>query len=282
MKKILCLLVITLSLCACSNEESQKNTNVSNNEMTVHYIDVGNADATLYKSNNCNILIDAGTNEEGNNVVNYLKENNITELNYVVGTHPHEDHIGGLDDVINNIKVDNIYLPDKTHTSKTFESVIDAIEKHNLSINIPKDNEEIKCGNINMKFLGPKENKDYGKNLNAWSIVTKINFGDTSFLSAGDMDFQAETDLLASKQDLTSNVFKVNHHGSNNHTNSEELLNKINPNIAIISTGQPNSYGHPHQETIDRLNTLNIKIYRTDEVGTIVLKTNGTSVTKEN
>lgn len=239
--------------------------------LIVDYLDVGQADSILIRNQEQSMLIDAGKNEDGQKVVNFLQEKGIEQLTYVIGTHPHEDHIGGLDDVINQIDVENVYMPKITTNTRTYEEVIEAIQKRQLTIKVPQKGDTLKIGDAECEFMTePIENK---KNLNLSSLVTRITFGQTSFLMMGD----AETENEKSRTWPQTNVLKVGHHGSNTST-SDSFLQQIKPQVAIISVGKNNDYGHPKEAILKRLNKLGTKIYRTDEKGTIEVISDGEKI----
>lgn len=239
--------------------------------LVVDYLDVGQADSILIRNQEQSMLIDAGKNEDGQKVVNFLQEKGIEQLTYVIGTHPHEDHIGGLDDVINQIDVENVYMPKITTNTRTYEEVIEAIQKRQLTIKVPQKGDTLKIGDAECEFMTePIENK---KNLNLSSLVTRITFGQTSFLMMGD----AETENEKGRTWPQTNVLKVGHHGSNTST-SDSFLQQIKPQVAIISVGKNNDYGHPKEAILKRLNKLGTKIYRTDEKGTIEVISDGEKI----
>lgn len=244
--------------------------------LQVHFLDVGQADSTLLVCDGEAMLIDAGTNEQGQNVVRYLQDQGVETLRYVVGTHPHEDHIGGLDDVIAAFGVQDVLLPDKSHTSKTFEDMLDAIEAKNLEITIPEVGEEYTLGGATFTILSPQRN-DYS-DLNDYSIALRVEYGADSFLFTGDSGKIPNGEMLASGRTLRSTVYKVAHHGSAEN-NEEEFLAAIRPQYAVIQCGEGNSYGHPHAETLERLAALGTEVFRTDEDGTVVASTQGNGVT---
>ncbi len=285
LNKIILILIVLIGI-FYTNKELIKKDNTSYamkqtenddvNKLEIYYFDVGQADSILIKENNYNILIDAGNNEDGENLVNYLKKDlNINKLNMVVGTHPHEDHIGGLDNIIDEYDIDTILMPNATSTSKTFESVLNSIENKNYKITVPKIDEEFNYGNIKLKVLYTGTNE---KDLNNNSIVLKLTYFNNKFLFTGDATSKVEKKLL--KKDIESDVLKIGHHGSE-YSTTNDFLDKVNPKYAIIEVGKNNIYKHPKQITLDKLNAKNIKIYRTDLDGTIKLTSDGNNITFE-
>lgn len=238
-------------------------------------IDVGQGDSILIQSNNQNMLIDAGTNASENKIVSYLKQNNVDRLDYVIATHPHEDHIGGLDYVVKTFEIGEIIMPEKLHTTQTFENLLDAIESKKLQITKPVKGQSYKIGSGSFTILGPI--KDYD-NLNDVSVGIKLINGNNSFVMCGDAEEQAELDIKNNNSNLKANVLKLGHHGSSTSTN-EQFLNAISPEFVVISVGAGNSYGHPHQDTLKTLKDKNIKLFRTDMSGTIVFRSDGTNIT---
>lgn len=254
------------------NTNQNLQTEVINGEnVIVHFIDVGQADSILVQSDGKNMLIDAGTNEIGKTVVKYLNDLGISKIDYLVGTHPHEDHIGGLDDVIDNFDIGTIYMPKIQTNTKTFESVLDSIANKNLKITSPNVGDTFNVGNASCEIMacGTGSSKEKS-NLNLSSIVIRMVYGTQSFLFTGDME--VENEQARSWPETT--VLKVAHHGSDT-SSSENFLEQVHPKIAVISVGKDNSYGHPKQTTLDKLNKLNTKVYRTDLQGTIVVICDG-------
>ena len=237
--------------------------------LSVSFIDVGQADSVLIRNGNYNMLIDAGNNEDGEKLVNYFKSLGIEEFTYVFATHPHEDHIGGMDDIINNFKIDNYYMSNKLSTTKTFMDVLDALDGRNLKYTVPNKGDTLKLGDANIKVIYPGDDKS---NINDSSIVLKITYGKNSFLLTGDATSNVERKIY--NEDIKSDVLKVAHHGSS-YSSTDVFLDKVKPYYAVISVGKNNIYNHPSNKTLEKLNKRNIKVYRTDLDGTIVFISDG-------
>ncbi len=244
-------------------------------DLRVSFIDVGQGDSEFIElPNGETLLIDAGTNETGQNVTNYIKSLGYTSINYVVGTHPHEDHIGGLDDVINTFDVGSLYMPKVTADTQTFEDVLDAAESKGLMINTAKAGVTlVDSDGLSVKMLAPTQ--DSYDNTNDYSAVIKVVYDDTSFLFTGDAEEYSES-LISG--DVKADVLKVGHHGSSTST-SQAFLDRVSPSYAVISCGRDNSYGHPHSETLQKLSAAGVIVYRTDELGTITAVSDGKTIT---
>ena len=257
-----------------AQESPDINTNVvEGQDVVVKFFDVGQADSILVQSAGVNMLIDAGTNNMGNTVVQNLKDLGITKIDYLVGTHPHEDHIGGMDDVINNFEIGTIYMPKVQTNTKTFEDVLDAISNKGLTITTPEVGYVFEVGNTKCEVMcAGTGTTEENSNLNLSSIVIRMVYGEESFLFMGDAEEKNES----SRQWPQTTVLKVGHHGSDT-SSSESFLNQVKPEISVISVGINNTYGHPKKTTLDKLNALETSIYRTDQNGTITITCDGTN-----
>lgn len=244
------------------------------NLLKIHFIDVGQGDSTLIQLPNGEVsLIDGGPGSAQDKVVKYIEGLGIEEIDHLIVTHPHEDHIGGLPQIVENFKIKKVYMPNKTANTVVFEELLLAIKKQNLNIDIVKagdyliDEEQLK-----FYFLAP--NRDDYDETNDFSIVSKIDFFDNSLIVAGDAEKNSEMDMIDSGLDLKADLLRVGHHGGRTSTN-DDFLEKVNPKYSIISVGRENAYGHPHRETLERLNKIGTKILRTDRLGDIVFISDG-------
>ncbi len=246
-----------------------------NSNFEVHFIDVGQADSALIECDGETMMIDGGNVADSNVVAAYLKKEDVTELNYVVCSHAHEDHVGGLSGALSVTKADNIYAPKTETNTKAYKNFKKKAEEQNVEIKHPNVGDEIQLGSSTVEFLGPVD--ENGKDLNSTSIVLKITYGNTSFLFTGDAESDEEEEILNSGADLKSTVLKVGHHGSRTST-SYPFLREVMPQYAVISVEKGNSYGHPNEETLSKLSDAGEEVYRTDESGDIVMTSDGNNI----
>ena len=235
----------------------------------MYFIDVGEADCILIKYNDEYTLVDAGNNKDGKKIVAYLNELGVEHFEYVIGTHAHEDHIGGIDDIIKNFSIDHIYMPKTEIDMITYTEIKDELNKKGIKYETPKIDKSFKMSQVQFKVLWIDDNKE---DINATSIVLKVTYQNTSYLLMADATTDVEHQIL--EKDIESDLIKVAHHGSN-HSSSAIFLKKVNPKYAIISVGTPNDYGFPKQVTLEKLEKLNALILRTDELGTIIASSDG-------
>lgn len=255
-------------------QQGQQDIAVPEGEMVVHFIDVGQADCILLASGGHFMLIDGGNNEDGDRIVSYLKNVGVKKLDIVVGTHPHEDHIGALDTAIHQFDVGAVYMPDAAVDTTTYRDVISAVKKKGLKVQNPKSGDVLDFNGIPVEVFAPV--KEY-RNVNNSSIVMRVSVGDTAFLFTGDVETDAEFDILEKGYDISADVLKVSHHGSSG-SSVEEFLAYVDADYAVISVGKGNTYDHPEEVTLNRLKNYGMKIFRTDEQGTIICSTDGKNI----
>lgn len=243
--------------------------------MEVHFIDVGQGDSTLIKCGDHAMLIDAGDNSKGTTVQLYLKKQGISKLDYLVLTHPDADHIGGADVIVTKFNIDNVFMSSFTKDNKTYRELIDALTYKSLQWSTPSVGSTYTLGSAEFTIIAP--NNTYSDPNNS-SVGLIIKNGESSFLFTGDAEEDAESDILENKISIDADVYQVGHHGSKT-ASSKALLKAVNPTYAVISCGEDNSYGHPHAETLNNLRTMGVKVFRTDEQGSIIATSDGKDIT---
>lgn len=250
----------------------------ADSHLEVHYIDVGQADSALILCDGEAMLIDGGNVADSNLIYTYLEKNHIDHLNTIVVTHAHEDHCGGIAGALSYATVDTLYSPVTEYNSKAFSNVVKKLADQDKSITVPHPGDQFMIGSALITIVGPIKESDEPNNT---SIVLRLDYGETSFLFTGDAEREEENDILDAGYDVSCNVLKTGHHGSETST-SYRWLREVDPEYAIISCGKDNSYGHPHEAVISRFNDAEVQVMRTDLLGDIVATSDGKSVTFHN
>lgn len=251
--------------------------NVSQNDyVSVHFIDVSQGDCQLIElPEGKTMLIDAGDNGTEDRIIDYIESLGIKKIDYLVATHPHADHIGGMAEVIANFDIGEIYMPKIQNNTKTFEDMLDVIGEKNLTITSAESGKVLfDYSGVRAEILSPKKGETY-EEMNNYSAVLMLQCGDKRFLFMGDAEKDVEEEIL--KKDLDADVLKVGHHGSTT-SSSKKFLEQVSPEYAVISCGEGNDYGHPHKETINNLKKIAKEILRTDKSGTIVMRCDGSNI----
>ena len=272
---ILCLLIVGCSSPFVENDAETSISTFSGDTLRVNYIDVGQGDAIFIQlPNKETMLIDAGESFEVDNVINYLNNLGITKIDYVVGTHPHTDHIGGLESIVNTFDIGSIYMPKAVSNTKTYEDLLTAINNKGLKVKTAKSGVVVlDDNNLKLEFIAP--NSDSYSELNNYSTVLKLTYLDNTFLFMGDAETLSENEITS---EIKADVIKVGHHGSDS-SSGIEFVKKVSPEYAIIMVGEGNSYNHPYQSIIDRYQSVGAKVLRTDLDGNIVCDSDGVDVT---
>ncbi|RUL56374.1 MBL fold metallo-hydrolase [Lysinibacillus antri] len=275
MQQYLYLLIIALILTGCTEKETVQLTpdiETSGKDMLIHFIDVGQGDSIFIQTpNGETMLVDGGTRSAGQEVVAYLQQQNVKQLNYIVATHPDADHIGGLIPVLNAIPVHNFIDSGKVHTSQTYEDMLSLIQTKKIPFSVAHVGDTVPLDeDLNITVISADET---ASDNNEASVVLKVTYNDISLLLTGDAGVELEEQMLTSK-DIQATILKAGHHGSNT-SSSLPFLQAVQPEVTILSYGQNNSYGHPHLEVIEYLRQVGSKIYGTAESGSIVITTDG-------
>lgn len=256
--------------------ENAQEVNLNNDKLNMIFFYVGQADCTLIKLNDKVMLIDAGNNEDGKNVVVFLQEKNITHIDYLVGTHADEDHIGGLDDVINNLDIENVLIPTVGKSGTDYKNLVKACEDKNVPLQNPTMGDIFEVDGANFEIMSAMEEE--GTSDNNSSLVINLTYNQTNYLFMGDAEIEVENSRSWEK----INVLKVGHHGSNS-SSSEKFLNQVKPEYSIIEVGKDNQYNLPSDKAIKRLEDCGSKVLRTDkangdEVGSFWLTSDGNTI----
>lgn len=287
MKKLLTIISVVLIICLVLvigiqyaiwefDLLKEKPANLTDPVLTIHFIDVGQGDCTLIESQGHYALIDAGEYEERNKVISYLTEEGVENLDFIISTHPHSDHCGSLSEVIRRYNPSFMLSPNAEYNSPTWEYVLDAADERGVEYITPEPYDTYTIGAATLTVLSPSSDSVYS-NLNNYSIVTMVEYEDSSFLITGDAEYLVENELMRSGQNLSADVLRCGHHGSSSST-SERFIKAVDPDAAIISCGKDNTYGHPHIETTQVLNKYQIPLWRTDRDSDIIAETDGKEI----
>lgn len=243
--------------------------------LEVHFIDVGQGDATLIKADGHAMLIDAGENDKGTAVQLYLEKQGVEQLDYLVLTHTDSDHIGGADVIVTKFDIGQIFMSDFKKDNKTYRELMDSMKYKNMTFSTPEVGAEYELGGAEFTIIAPNDTYEDANNS---SMALILDYGDSSFLFSGDCEEEAEQDMLENGLDLDVDVYQVGHHGSRS-SSTEEFLDAMSPEYAVISCEEGNSYGHPHSKTLNNLRARKVRVFRTDEQGSIIAYSDGTDIT---
>ncbi len=246
---------VTTTQSATTQSTTTQVTTTQKPLLEVYFLDVGQGDSEILRCGTSTMLIDAGTNASTSTLLNDIKSLGISRFDFVIATHPHEDHIGGLDAVINNFSIGKIYMPKVTTTTKTYIDVLTAIKNKGYSVTTPVPDSTFNLGDVQCTILAPNTQKY--DDMNNYSIVIKVIYGATSFLFTGDAQALSEQEMLAKGFNLKADVLKVGHHGSDSST-TPQFLKAVSPQYGVIEVGKGNDYGHSHQITLDKLVAVNV------------------------
>lgn len=243
--------------------------------LKIHYIDVGQGDSVFIQSGGGNMLVDAGDNEHGTKVVEYLKSHGVSQLDLVIATHPHVDHIGGMDDVLKSISVKRILLPEVSYSSDSFQAFMEVAVSKQIPLLRPVIGDTYLLGNAKFTVIAP--NSTGYEEVNDYSVGIRLDYGSHSFLFCGDAEETSEYEMCENGISLKADVLKLSHHGSKTST-TDRFLRAVDPTYAIISVEKGNEYGHPCKKLCKRLKKHNVKVIRTDESGSIIVASDGVRI----
>lgn len=246
-------------------------------ELEVHFIDVGQGDATLVKCGGQAMLIDAGENDKGVLVQNYLRKQGVKALDYLIVTHPDSDHCGGADVIITKYDIDTVIMPNYSKDTASYRDVVRALDYKHYQVTEPKVGDYYRLGDAGFTIIAPNKD-DYGDEANNYSVGILLEHGDKKFVFTGDAEEEAEKDMIDSGMDLSADVLKAGHHGSRT-ASTDDFVAMVHPEYAVISCGEDNEYGHPHAATLNTFRGLGIKVFRTDEQGSLIALSDGSTIT---
>lgn len=280
MKRFLLILAVTAALfSAVFIYRKSSEIPVGTDGLYVHFIDVGQGDCELVICGDKTMLIDCGEESQAARVISYLRNLHIKKLDYIIATHPHSDHMGGMYRIIENFYVDEIYFPDVPNkdipTQQFFMKFLDACDTYGVKLKQAKIGGKISLGDAKAKFIAPCRNQY--ENMNDYSAAVILKYGKTSFFMGGDAENESENDMLMSGKLEKVNVYKASHHGSDS-SGSKDFLNVLKPDAVVISCGADNPYGHPSAKALRRIKKHTDNIYRTDICGDITAYSDGNEI----
>jgi competence protein ComEC len=262
-----------------SPTEATTPTATSAGDLEVHFIDAGQADATLLEHEDVTILVDTG-DWRRDDVVPYLRASGVERIDVVVVTHPHADHLGQFDAVLDEFDVMEVWWSGATHTTRTFERAVAALERSGALYEEPRAGDATDVGPLRVEFINPPSSADLS-DLHDSGLAFRVSYGDVRFLFTGDAEAHTEQRMVrTSREHLRADIYQVGHHGSGT-SSTTDLLETVIPAVAVYSAGADNSYGHPHPDVVERLRAHGIETYGTPIHGTIVITTDGTTWTVE-
>lgn len=279
-KKLLTIFMcifLLIGLCGCQLVGSTEEESIKGKEgdFKVHFLDVGQADCTIIQSGKEAMIIDAGNNGDADYILSYLDSLGVSTLQYAIATHSHEDHVGSMDRVISHIKVEQIIIPEEETSTITYQDVLNAIKSENVKVIRPAVGTEYKMGNASFQIIAPSDTSY--SDTNDYSVGVIVKYGKHKFMFTGDASEKSEKEIMKTGIDLEVDVLQAGHHGSST-ANSETFLKKADPVYVVISCGKDNKYGHPHVETLTRLEENDIQVYRTDQQGTMIASSDGKEI----
>lgn len=271
------LIALSLGGAMLAATKTQSNSTAKLDKLEVHFIDVGQGDATLIKCGDKAMLIDAGGNDKGTFVQNYISKQGIKSLDCLIVTHPDSDHCGGADVIITKYEIDTIIMPNYTKDTMAYREVIQALDYKHYKVTEPAVGDSYKIGDAEFTIIAPNK-EDYGEESNNYSVGILLKHGDKKFIFTGDAEEEAEKDIVNNRIDISADVLKVGHHGSRT-SSTEEFIHAVHPKYAVISCEENNEYGHPHAATLNVLRGFDIQVFRTDEQGSLIAASNGKEIT---
>ena len=266
-------LILSLLLMGCTAPQETNDPN----ELVIHFIDVGHADCILMMVGETTVMIDGGNTPTNLDVLNYLRRFGVEQINLMVNTHPHGDHLGGLPTVLNSIPTDAIWCADSTYDTALYDTFTQLVQAKNLNVSHPEPGTVYASDGLTITVIGPTNTADTYEDVNDTSLVLMVQYGQRKFLFTGDMEEYAERELLKTQFSLKADVLKVGHHGSYSST-GQAFLNAVDPDYGVIFCAKDNEYGHPHDGPMMRLSKAEVELYRTDLMGDITLVTDGDTI----